>query len=376
MEKSEETKDPPSAAPEEEEKKGDPVSKRSKQLGKIRECFVDGIKNPDSEFLHPSSTWDDEKLVLAEPILQALRESGYGRPSIIQAFSLPIMLRKEAPNLIAQSHNGSGKTLAFVIASLMRVDLSNKELQVLVFAHNRELVQQIYDEYARLNKHLGVEVGILRYEDNKAPTAQLLVGIPSKVKKLMQSKKIKLDALRFIVFDEADYFFNKNDNASQVSIELCQKFSDKVQYALFSATYPDEVLSCIKQIVSHAKVIALEKEDLTIEGIKQLYFKTDDKVDALKEIYKEFDNVQVIVFMNTRSFAVTLMNILKKSGYEAKLLMGGDMSTEERDEILKQFRAGSIHFLITTNLLARGIDVDGMSFVVNFDVPFYKGKDN
>ena len=97
-------------------------------------------------------------------------------------------------------------------------------------------------------------------------------------------------------------------------------------------------------------------------------------MEALKEIYKEFDNVQVIIFMNTRSFAVTLMNILKKSGYEAKLLMGGDMSTEERDEILRQFRAGSIHFLITTNLLARGIDVDGMSFVVNFDVPFYKDR--
>ena len=141
MEKTEESKDPAPAAIEEEEKKTDPVTKRSKQLGKIKECFVDGIKNPDSEFLHPSSTWDDEKLVLSEPIMQALRESGYGRPSIIQAFSLPIMLRKEAPNLIAQSHNGSGKTLAFVIASLMRVDPSNKELQVLVFAHNRELVQ-------------------------------------------------------------------------------------------------------------------------------------------------------------------------------------------------------------------------------------------
>ena len=182
-----------------------------------------------------------------------------------------------------------------------------------------------------------------------------------------------LSALRVIVIDEVDFFFKDERNKKEIeslTSRTFNKLKQKIQWVLFSATYPEEVIDEINKFVTEASSIKLQKEKLSLDHIQQFVIQCPHKGKAefLVEIYKLLTGTQSFIFVNTRDFVLTLKNILKRSQCNATVMFG-EMSPEERDEMMEKFREGEVHVFITTNMMARGIDVPACEFVINYDVP-------
>lgn len=324
---------------------------------------------------------------LVPEIREALREQGFDYPSKIQGYAIPSITKEPFKNLIAQSHNGSGKTLAFCISTLMRVDKSNPGLQGLILVHSRELATQVFEVIQSINVHYGLNVTMIKTEDKKPAIGQITICMLSKAMKLKKFKKMSFEHLKIAVVDEADFFFmTENDRADTKKLyQLINEEKPDCQKCFFSATYPDDVMDFIKEMVPENTIkIELPKEKLTLKGIKQYYHVTkrgdgedkffNSKLRVLKELYEAIDANQVIVFVNTRHYVDVIYKYLTDEGFTVHKIMGG-MDMAERDQVMKQFRLKQFNFLIATDLLARGIDIPGMNMVLNFDVPYRKDKD-
>ena len=342
-----------------------------------------GLKNMVDEINSPKElSW--EQLGIKEEIQKGLLEMEFLRPSKIQTTTFPIIMKEPRLNLIAQAKNGSGKTAAFGLGAISSVDESNKNIQVIVFGHTRELVMQIQNVLSKIAKHTKVKItSPLSQETEEKEYGQIIVITPGHFDNVFLKKKKDnlLSDLKILVLDEADYMLT-NEVTSKVCDKTFKMFKNKkmnVQILFFSATYDVSCFKFIRKYYENANIIELKKEELTLKNVKQFYKECnsiEDKVKFIEEYLPKNKNSQrVIIFANRRDNVVKLQQNLLKKDYKVYILMGGDMAASNRDETIRKFKEGEIHILITTDLLARGYDERMVKLVINFDMPIRKLRD-
>ncbi|KIV97495.1 hypothetical protein PV10_01245 [Exophiala mesophila] len=320
-----------------------------------------------------------EELGLHENILKGVMSMNFRNPSKVQEKTLPLLLMNPPSNLIGQSQSGTGKTAAFVLNILARLDLSTEQLQktpqALVLAPSRELARQIVDVVQVMGKFvpgLVVEAGVPQdaAQRTRKIEASVVVGTPGTVMDLIRKRNMDARGMKILVLDEADNMLDQQGLGDQC-IRVKGMLPKNIQIVLFSATFPDQVVKYATAFAPNANQMTLRHEDLTVEGIKQIYLDCANdqaKYDALVRFYGLLTIGSSIIFVKTRETAQNIERRMTAEGHKVASLTGGYEGTQ-RDAIIDSFRTGNAKVLITTNVLARGIDVQSVSMVVNYDVP-------
>ena len=373
----------------EEENQFEDIAQKNKELSddlcdkpvafQVGEEGPENLVKEENDLFDPNATW--ESLGVPESITTGLIEMGFIKPSKIQASSYPYVLRNPPSHLIAQSPNGSGKTGAFGVATLARIDASKNTIQAIIFAHTNELVHQIAQNVGKMAKFSGIKVIGLQKDKlpRKDEMGHVIVSTPGTFENsFLQRKMYDFSQLKILVLDEADYMMS-NDVTKQIcdkTFKFFQKSNMQVQVLFFSATFTPEHFTTFKKYFKKALMIQMQKEALTLKNVRQLYFKCkkrEDKVNFVEEYLKRsLENERVIIFVNTRDFTAKLQQILVSKGYKVYILMGGDMDPKERVDTVEKFKKGEIQILITTNLLSRGFDEKLVKLIINFDLPTVK----
>jgi len=315
-----------------------------------------------------------DSMELKEDLLRGIYAYGFEKPSAIQQRGiLPIIAGNDT---IAQAQSGTGKTATFSIATLQKVEKSNKMNQALILAPTRELAQQICKVIRSLGDFLGITShacigGTLVRDDVRALTGgkQIVVGTPGRVYDMIQRRVLNLDHTRLFILDEADEMLSRGFK-DQI-YDIFQRLDEEIQVCLFSATMPSDILEISERFMRDPIRILVKRDDLTLEGIKQFYIgveKEDFKFDTLCDLYETLTITQAIIYCNTRRKVDWLTDKMGQRDFTVSS-MHGDMTGQERELIMKEFRSGSSRVLITTDLLARGIDVQQVSLVINYDLP-------
>ncbi|KAK2401135.1 DEAD-box ATP-dependent RNA helicase [Trifolium repens] len=328
-----------------------------------------------------------EELSLSPELLKGLYvEMKFQKPSKIQAVSLPMILNPPHRDLIAQAHNGSGKTTCFVLGMLSRVDPTLQAPQALCICPTRELAIQNVEVLRKMGKYTGIssESAIPMDKRDSIPIskrspimAQIVIGTPGTIKNLMTYKKLGVTRLKILVFDEADQMLAEDgfkDDSLRIMKEI-EKFNSNCQVLLFSATFSDIVKSFVTRIVEkkeHNKLF-VKKEELSLDAVKQYKVRVPDelqKIEVIKDyIFDIGENVgQTIIFVRTRNSAKMLHKALVDLGYEVTSIHGL-LEHDERDKIVKEFKDGLTQVLISTDVLARGFDQQQVNLVINYDLP-------
>jgi ATP-dependent RNA helicase DDX19/DBP5 len=317
-----------------------------------------------------------EELRLPDQLLKGLYDMGFQAPSKIQETALPILLANPPSNIIAQSQSGTGKTAAFLLASLYRVDTRENCPQVLILSPTYELALQtgeVARTMAKYNSDLRFAYAVRgsQLERGDRLTDHVIIGTPGKVMdwalkyKFFDPKRIKV-----FVLDEADVMIDTQGHRNQ-SIRIQRSLSEHCQMMLFSATYEREVMDFAEMIVPNPVIIRLKREEESLENINQFYVEChseQQKYEALANIFGTISMGQAFIFCHTKKSAAWLSEKLKKDGHEVGLI-SGDLTVEERTDVINRFREGNERVLISTNLMARGIDVDQVTVVINYDLP-------
>ena len=325
----------------------------------------------ETNFSTSVETFDE--LNLKSELLRGIYGYGFEKPSLIQQRAiLPII---EQNDVIAQAQSGTGKTAAFAIGTLQLIEPEKDEIQCLVLSPTRELANQTSIVYQFLGEYLGIKVcliiGGIRLGTsidklNEGP--QILVGSPGRVLDLIKRKRISLSYLKTFVLDEADEMLSKG--FLDTIKEIISLIPTTTNILLFSATMPKDIVEMTTKFMKEPKKILLKNEELTLEGIKQyyVYLKKEDKLDVLLQIYRGIEIAQAIIYCNTKKTVDYVSEALKSKGHQISAIHG-DLKQIERDNIMKDFRSGVTRVLITTDLLARGIDVYQVSLVINYEMP-------
>ncbi|MCJ1385450.1 RNA helicase required for poly(A+) mRNA export [Xylographa soralifera] len=321
-----------------------------------------------------------EELGLSEEIIKGIYTMRFQRPSKIQEKALPLLLSNPSQNMIGQSQSGTGKTAAFVLNILSRLNLSTPESQkspqAMVLAPTRELARQIigviqvmgsFIEGLRVCAAIPAEVS----KRNQKIEGAVVVGTPGTTMDLIKKRLLDPSNIKVLVLDEADNMLDQQGMGEQCMRVKMMLRKDTIQIVLFSATFPDKVVDYAQKFAPHANQITLRHDELTVEGIKQLYMdctSEQDKYDVLVKLYGLMTIGSSIIFVKRRDTAAEIERRMTAEGHKVASLTGA-FEGHERDMIIDAFRTGLAKVLITTNVLARGIDVQSVSMVVNYDVP-------
>lgn len=315
-----------------------------------------------------------EEMGLSEEIQKAVRYMGFEEASPIQAKAIPAMI--SGIDLIGQAQTGTGKTAAFGIPILEKVDLKLKKLQAIVLCPTRELAIQVADEIRNLSRYMhGIKVlpiyggqDIVKQIRSLKSGTQIVIGTPGRVMDHMRRKTMKLDFVHTVVLDEADEMLNMG---FREDIEfVLSGVPEERQTVLFSATMPKPIMEITKKFQNNAKVIKVTKKELTVPNIEQYYYdvKPKKKEEVLSRLLDIYSPRLSVVFCNTKKQVDLLVNALLGRGYFAAGLHG-DMKQEQRDRVMQGFRTGKTEILVATDVAARGIDVDEVEAVFNYDLP-------
>ncbi len=325
--------------------------------------------------MNSDSTTLFSQLALAAPLLKALDEVGYEAPTPIQAQTIPLLL--EGRDVLGQAQTGTGKTAAFALPLLTRIDLKKSAPQVLVLAPTRELAIQVSEAFQQYAKHLkGFRVlpiyggqdfrGQLR---GLARGVHVVVGTPGRVMDHMRRGTLKLDGLQALVLDEADEMLRMGfiDDVEWV----LEQTPDTRQIALFSATMPKEIARIAKRHLNEPALIHIKETTTTASTIRQRYLpvKGAQKLDALTRILEAETFDAIICFVRTKTATVDLAQKLEARGYSATAL-NGDIAQRTREKTINWLKKGQIDILVATDVAARGLDVDRISHVINYDIPY------
>ena len=307
-------------------------------------------------------------------ILRAVSEMGYTQMTPIQEQAIPQLM--EGKDVIGQAQTGTGKTAAFGIPMLQMVDSASRELQGMILCPTRELAIQAAEELHKFSKYMhGIRVvpiyggqDISRQIKALKGGVQIIVGTPGRVMDHMRRHTIKLDSLKMVVLDEADEMLNMGFREDMEAI--LGEIPGEHQTALFSATMPQAILDITYKYQKDAVVVRITKQELTIPLVKQYYYvvKNIYKEEAISRLIDTYNLKRSIVFCNTKKMVDELAEHLKDRGYQAEGLHG-DMTQKQRDFVMNRFKNGSLQVLIATDVAARGIDVDDLEAVFNYDVP-------
>jgi superfamily II DNA/RNA helicase len=308
----------------------------------------------------------------SEELLKGIRNMNFRQPSKVQEKALPLLLMNPPTNMIAQSQSGTGKTAAFSLNILSRVDLSNPEPQALALAPSRELARQILGVITHMGQFMDGLKTMAAIPDpsrrGQKFDAQVLVGTPGTVQDMLRRRLINSDSIKILVLDEADNMLDQQGMGEQCTRVKSLLKNKELQTVLFSATFPPNVIAYAKRFAPKANTLTLAHEELTIEGIKQLYIDIDqdtDKYATLLKFYGLMTQASSIIFVRTRRTAEELEKRMVSEGHKVAQLSGA-LEGPERDRIIDQFRSGEAKVLITTNVLARGIDVQSVTMVINY----------
>ncbi|KAG6841437.1 hypothetical protein C0991_011107 [Blastosporella zonata] len=345
--------------------------------------------------LHSVKTF--EELGLHKDLLTGIYDMGFSKPSNIQETALPLLLANPPTNMIGQSQSGTGKTAAFVLTMLSRIDYTINKPQALCLAPSRELARQIMLVVRAMGKYTPVQTEFaIKDTPLTNPTAHIVVGTPGTVHNLMRQKApdrqvIDLSAIKVFVLDEADIMLGQEGLGDQIlRIKKCVvnslnftpttesqcnssmlPRSQPVQIILFSATFPDYVRSYSSKFAPNANKIELQKEELSVDNIRQFYMdckSESDKYRVLESLYQLLTISQSIIFCRHKRTVNEIAGELAKK-YHKVASLHGNMEASERDAIINRFQKGDVKVLITTNVMARGIDIAQVNMVVNYDMP-------
>ncbi|KAF9302084.1 translation initiation factor eIF4A [Mortierella antarctica] len=328
------------------------------------------------------SNWDEivdnfDNMNLSPELLRGIYAYGFERPSSIQQRAiLPVV---KGHDVIAQAQSGTGKTATFSISALQKLDLSNPQCQALILAPTRELAQQIQKVVIALGDFMKVTchacIGGTNVRDDMkilSDGAQVVVGTPGRVFDMINRGALKTDHMKMFILDEADEMLSRGFK-DQI-YDVFQRLPPSTQVVLLSATMPTEVMEVTTKFMRDPIRILVKKDELTLEGIKQFYVaveKEEWKLDTLCDLYETVTITQAVIFCNTRRKVDWLTEKLTAREFTVSA-MHGDMEQGQREVIMKEFRSGSSRVLIATDLLARGIDVQQVSLVINYDIPANK----
>jgi ATP-dependent RNA helicase DDX19/DBP5 len=298
-------------------------------------------------------------------------------PTQIQAQSLPIALEARRPNLIAQAQNGAGKTGAYGLAVLSRIDERKETPQALCVVPTRELAMQVQEVLTKLSTYTKIKIFCAVQDSRKGPiTEHVVVGTAGTVLNSIEKRFLKTDGVSIFVVDEADQMVSAEGQGKQTakikSLIAQRRPPDSVQTLLFSATFPEDVENLAKAILREPVRIQVKKEELTLEGVAQFCMEAATpqiKYKLLSDLYAALDVGQSVIFAHTIKTAKELANNMRKDGYSVSLLHGRGMDNAERDKAMKDFREGVTSVLITTNLAARGVSVEQVTLVINYELP-------
>ncbi|NOX89943.1 MAG: DEAD/DEAH box helicase [Calditrichaeota bacterium] len=319
------------------------------------------------------------ELNLSEPVMQALNDVGYETPTPIQAETIPYML--EGSDVVGQAQTGTGKTAAFAMPLLSQMDLTNLGIQVLVLTPTRELAIQVAEAFQRYAAHLngfhvlpiygGQEYGGQLRRLKRG--VHVVVGTPGRVMDHMRRGTLKLGSLRCLVLDEADEMLRMGF-IDDVEWILEQTPSER-QIALFSATMPRAIRQIARKYLNNPREITIKSKTATLKTTRQRYLIVNNahKLDALTRILEAENFEGIIVFVRTKTLTLELSQKLEARGYDSAPL-NGDLSQNQRERTIDQFRSSKINILVATDVAARGLDFDHISHIINYDIPSDTGS--
>ena len=318
--------------------------------------------------------WDE--LEVAPNLLRGIFAYGYETPSPIQKKAIVPIL--DGRDIVGQAQSGTGKTATFSIGALNAVDLTSKTTQVLVLSPTRELSKQTHKVITSLGVMIEglvvqnivggtyVEEDISIYKKN---TPHIVVGCPGRAYDILRRRVIDGSSLKMIVIDEADEMLS--EGFKDQLYDIFQHFSKKIQVLLFSATLPDNISVITSQFMKTPVSITVKAEQLTLEGISQFFVAVENdqqKYATLKDLYSFFSVSQCIIYCNSKNRVIDLFEAMQKDGFPV-CCIHSDMNAEDRNEAFDRFKIGEARVLLSTNITARGIDVQQVSVVINFDIP-------
>ena len=318
------------------------------------------------------SSFDD--LDLNPDILRGIFAYGFEKPSAIQQQAIkPIIMGRD---VIAQAQSGTGKTATFSISILQKIDQTKNNIQAVLLVNTRELAEQIKDVMMNLSQYTKIKVhccvgGTMVRDDIRAieEGVHIIVGTPGRIYSHLQSNIIRSEDIKLFVLDEADEMLSRGFK-DQVC-DIFRYMPETVQVAVFSATMPPDMLEVTKKFMKNPLKILVKNDELTLDGIKQFFIAIDReewKVDTLMDLYQAISVTQVIIYCNTRRKVEYLAECLSARDFTVSQIHG-DMDQRERTTVMSNFRNGKTRVLIATDIIARGIDVQQVSLVINYDIP-------
>ena len=321
------------------------------------------------------NNFEDPELGIKDEILKGIYSYGFEKPSQIQRVAIKPII--DGNDIVIQSQSGSGKTATFIIGTLQRIDPLIKQTQCIIISNTRELADQTYKVFLQLSKYTDIKCnlcigGDMQYKysvDNIKE--QVIIGTPGRISDLINKDIINSNEIKLIIIDEADDVLSTSFRKQIKRIFF--KIPKESQVILVSATIPPEMSSLFDNILKPNYLSILVKDDdLTLDGIIQYYIHIDEeyKLDALIDLYKFISIGQAIVYSNKKNKADELKYALIDKNFSVSVLHG-DMVQKEREDIMAEFRTGATRILITTDILARGIDIQQVSLVINYDMPKY-----
>lgn len=314
------------------------------------------------------------QLNISSGILKAIEDMGFEEPTSIQQRSIPFLL--QGRDVTGQAQTGTGKTAAFAIPALERIDPKDKRTQVIILSPTRELAIQTSEEIARLAQYIRGVVVVPIYGGQPIGRqfkvlktgAQIVVGTPGRILDHMNRRTLSLSNIRMVVLDEADQML---DMGFYDDIETIMRATPvNRQTVLFSATLPRPILEISKRFQKNPELVQVHVKELTVPQIDQQYIElhSRDKLEILCRVLDSYDPKLTLIFCNTKRAVDELTSRLHSRGYSVAGLHG-DLKQVQRDRVMEKFRGGSLDLLIATDVAARGIDVEEIDLVINFDVP-------
>jgi ATP-dependent RNA helicase DeaD len=314
-----------------------------------------------------------EELNLSEAVIRAIQDHGFTKPTPIQAEAIPVAL--SGKDIIGQAQTGTGKTAAFGIPLLERINPDEKNTQVLVMCPTRELALQVSEELKKLAKYTRTSIGAVyggepidKQIRSLSRGLQIVVGTPGRIIDHINRKTLSLSTVTAVVLDEADEMLNMGfrDDIE----EILKTVPKSRQTLLFSATMPDAIMALTHKYQRDPVLIKLVRNKLTVNTIEQVFFevKSSLKMEIMRRLIELYDFKLMLVFCNKKSKTDEVAETLKAAGFSAEALHG-DMRQASRNLTLSKFRSGAVNVLVATDVAARGLDVENVDAVFNFDIP-------
>lgn len=315
-----------------------------------------------------------DELNIDERILRAIEDMGFEETSPIQTQAIPAVC--DGIDVVGQAQTGTGKTAAYTIPMLMKIDPQIKKPQAIVLCPTRELAVQVAEEIRKLAKYMSdIKVlpvyggqEIVRQIKSLKTGVQIIVGTPGRVMDHMRRKTVKFDNINMVILDEADEMLDMGFREDMETI-LTETPEDR-QTVMFSATMPKAIMDIARNFQKDARIIKVVRKELTVSNIEQFYYEVrpKNKTEVLCRLIDIYNPRLSVVFCNTKRQVDELISELKGRGYFADGIHG-DMKQQQRDRVMDDFRSGKVDILIATDVAARGIDVDDVDMVFNYDIP-------